>query len=247
MNDFRAVSRTDLGRERDRNEDFAIETGLRAGAHLLAVADGMGGHAAGDVASATALKAFHDRISEGLSDDTEGLPARTLLTGAVEAANEAVLDAGAGSGTEGMGTTLVAALVTCDEVVVVNVGDSRAYLVGGDPPRIERVTVDQSIANEMVEKGLLSREDARDHPQRHVLSQALGVTEDVDPDFFSVSLSGDTLLLCSDGLTEEVTDEAIGRAVVESADLAGAAEALIDRAIEGGGSDNVSVVLGRWG
>lgn len=247
MSDFRAVARTDVGRKRDHNEDRVMETGLRGGGHMLAVADGMGGHAAGEVASQTALTTFHERIAEEVGPDSGPISSRDMLEAAVETANAAVIEAARGDPERGnMGTTLVAALVLVEGALVVNVGDSRAYLIHDHPdPRIEQITIDQSIVRELVEEGKLSPEEARGHPRRHVLAQSLGVSLDVEPDFFSTPLGEGTLLLCSDGLTEEVSDDAIARIVAAYDDLDTTARALIERANENGGSDNVSVVLGR--
>jgi protein phosphatase len=202
----------------------------------------MGGHAAGDVASETALDAFaasvRDQLDEGAEKGTE------VLDEAVTAANSAVHDA-ASDGREGMGTTLVAALVEGGRALIANVGDSRCYHV--DPNgEIEQVTTDQSLVQELVEQGAIEPEEAADHPQRNVVSQALGTDETVDPDFESVRVGG-ALVLCSDGLNEEVDDPVIAEIVHEASDIEGAADSLVQRANENGGSDNISVVLGaRW-
>ncbi|MFD1594441.1 PP2C family protein-serine/threonine phosphatase, partial [Haloplanus litoreus] len=157
-----------------------------------------------------------------------------------ETANDRVR-AAATDGREGMGTTLVAAAVRDGEATVVNVGDSRAYHV--TETTIDRITVDQSVVRNLIEEGVIDPEAADDHPQRHVLAQALGTSDDVDPDVYDRSVRG-TLLLCSDGLTEEVPESAIKAAVVD-ASLDGAVDRLVDAANENGGSDNVSVVLYR--
>jgi protein phosphatase len=233
---------TDVGRERETNEDSVLAEDLGGGAYLLAVADGMGGHAAGDVASETALDAFaasvRDQLDEGAEKGTE------VLDEAVTAANSAVHDA-ASDGREGMGTTLVAALVEGGRALIANVGDSRCYHV--DPNgEIEQVTTDQSLVQELVEQGAIEPEEAADHPQRNVVSQSLGTDETVDPDFESVRVGG-ALVLCSDGLNEEVDDPVIAEIVHEASDIEGAADSLVQRANENGGSDNISVVLGaRW-
>lgn len=232
----RTANGTDVGRQRDHNEDDLLVTAVGDWT-VLAVADGMGGHRAGDVASETALDGFEaalDGCLDGVDDAAEA------LTTAVRTANDRVR-AAATEGRKGMGTTLVAAAVRDGEATVVNVGDSRAYHV--TETEIERITVDQSVVQNLIEEGVIDPEEADDHPQRHVLAQALGTSDEVDPDVYERSLDG-TLLLCSDGLTEEVPELAIKTAVVDTP-LDGAVDRLVDAANENGGSDNVSVVLYR--
>jgi protein phosphatase len=234
----RTASRTDVGRQRDHNEDALLVTTVDEWT-VLAVADGMGGHRAGDVASETALDGFAAACRDRLGDAAAPADA---LTAAAGAANERVREA-ATDGREGMGTTLVAAAVRDGEATVVNVGDSRAYHVAEGA--VDRITVDQSVVRNLIDEGVIDPEEADDHPQRHVLAQALGTSETVDPDVYERSITG-TLLLCSDGLTEEVPDPTIGSAVV-GAPLDDAVDRLVDAANENGGSDNVSVVLCRDG
>jgi protein phosphatase len=138
-----------------------------------------------------------------------------------------------------MGTTVVAALVDGRKATIANVGDSRCYHIDNS---IEQVTVDQSLVQELVSAGEITEAEAEDHPQRNVVSQALGTTEDIKPDFYTQTVDG-TLLLCSDGLTEEVSDNVIARLVTEKTTLAETAEALIDRANQNGGSDNITVAM----
>jgi len=234
------VARTDTGRQRDHNEDSVLVAPTSSG-RLLAVADGMGGHNAGDVASAAALAAFVDGLGETLADAD---PA-TALERSAGAADERVREKAAEDpGREGMGTTLVAALVGDESATVVNVGDSRAYSVADDA--IEQVTVDHSLVQELVDAGEITEAEAETHPQRNVVSQALGASETIDPDSFTVEFGTDeTLLLCSDGLTEEVTASSIREVIAGSRSVEDAADELIATANENGGSDNVSVVLGR--
>jgi serine/threonine protein phosphatase PrpC len=234
------AARTDTGRQRDHNEDSVL-VAPTSGGRLLAVADGMGGHNAGEVASATALDRFVDELGERLAD---AAPA-TALERSVEAADEQVRETAAEDpGREGMGTTLVAALVSAESATVVNVGDSRAYTVS--ERAIEQVTVDHSLVQELVEAGDITAAEAKTHPKRNVVSQALGAAESIDPDSFTIEFGQDqTLLLCSDGLTEEVAEPTMQGVIAEAETLAPAVEELIETANENGGSDNVSVVLGR--
>lgn len=229
-----AFAATDVGRTRATNEDSVLTTRL-SDTTLLAVADGMGGHAAGDVASETALDAFGQAVRNAADRELS----ERLRTG-IREANDAVRTAATETGHEGMGTTLVAALVSGHRVTVINVGDSRAYDVHADG--IDQLTVDQTLVQELVDSGTLSETQVDSHPQRHVLAQALGTHESVDPDLYDHRLEG-TVLLCSDGLTEELSDAEIHETVLEAPSLSAAAEQLIARANEAGGSDNISVVL----
>ena len=230
---------TDVGRQRDHNEDDMLVTTVGDWT-ILAVADGMGGHRAGDVASETALAGFEAALEDRLGDDCAPEDVPATLRAAAEAANDCVRSR-ADDGREGMGTTLVGALVRDGRATVVNVGDSRAYHVSESA--IDRITVDQSVVRSLVEEGVIDESEAADHPQRHVLSQALGTSETVDPDVYERSLDG-TLLLCSDGLTEEVPESTIHE-VVTATPPDTAVDRLLDTANENGGSDNVTVVLGR--
>lgn len=237
---FEVVARTDTGRQRDHNEDSVLVDSTPEG-RLLAVADGMGGHNAGEVASATALDAFAATAEETVGERATA----AALEAAVERADAAVREkARADPDREGMGTTLVGALVDGGRATVVNVGDSRAYAV--TDAAVEQVTVDHSLVRELVEAGEITEAEAEVHPRRNVISQALGVSETVDPDSYAREFGhGETLLLCSDGLTEEVPELTIGSVVGGTEALDEAADRLVSIANENGGSDNISVVLCR--
>lgn len=232
---------TDVGRVRDINEDSICHKSFEK-AELLAVADGMGGHSAGDVASSTAL----EKLQEGVTGAVESgrTDTQSVLAEGIERANDAVLSTTADRDPEtNMGTTLVTAFVENGEAVFGNVGDSRAYRITTD--RMEQITTDQSLVQELIEQGAISEDEARTHPQRHVLSQALGTDESVDPDFYQASVEDATLLLCSDGLPEELRDRVIHDVVTSASTLKEATEELIARANGNGGSDNISVCLYR--
>lgn len=233
------VATTDVGKQRGHNED-AVATESIGETTLLAVADGMGGHAAGDVASQLAIETLTRVLNESPETLTDTEECRTALSAAVDQANTAVYEEADQRQQSSMGTTLVAGLVRNDEAVIANVGDSRAYEI--DSGSIEQVTVDQSLVQELVEQGEITEEEAKTHPQRNVISQALGTEVTVDPDFYQISLDG-TLLLCSDGLTEEVDDEKIHRVVSQSDGLSDAAKSLVTRANNNDGSDNITVLL----
>jgi protein phosphatase len=219
---------------RSVNEDLAFE-----GHTLFAVADGMGGHAGGEVAARTAI----DTLYRGFARE----PSVDGLVQAVHEANQAVWERSrADSSLRGMGTTLiVVALVTTDDgdrLAVANVGDSRAYrLHRGE---LGQLTVDHSVAEELVARGELSESEAAVHPHRHILTRALGVDPDVEVDVFElVPEQGDCFLLCSDGLSNEVPPHEMSRVLADTRDPKKAAQALVRMANESGGNDNITAVV----
>lgn len=228
---------TDVGIKRDANED-AVLTASIGEQYLLVVADGMGGHAAGDVASDIATTKIEEIVANSLpAEETEY---EAILANAISAANKEIhAHAVDDPSLSGMGTTVVAAIIDGAEATVANVGDSRCYHIDDN---IEQVTVDQSLVQELIEAGEITEAEAKDHPQRNVISQSLGTTDDVEPDFYTQVIDG-TLLLCSDGLTEEVSDSNIAKIVSEEPTLAETAETLVHRANQNGGSDNITVAV----
>jgi protein phosphatase len=232
---LRAGSATDVGLVRANNQDQAL-----IASPLFAVADGMGGHAAGEVASEVACQALAEAF-------TAGPPTAEGLVEAAEEANRAVFErAQANPEMHGMGTTLVAvALVPGDGhgcLAVAHVGDSRVYLVRDG--EISQVTSDHSLVAELVAEGQIAAEEAERHPQRHVLSRALGVYPDVDVDLTVVDPhDGDRVLLCSDGLSREVSDHQIASVLRRLADPDEAARQLVEEAKAKGGADNITVVV----
>ncbi|MFW5947231.1 MAG: PP2C family protein-serine/threonine phosphatase [Gemmatimonadota bacterium] len=234
--DFVFAGHTDIGRVRHRNEDALLQRPLRG---LAVVADGMGGHAAGDIASRIAVDVLDDR-SRNLGPD----PARGLAD-AVRAAHEAILRAaGADRELEGMGTTLTALRVHRDGCVIAHVGDSRAYRLRGEG--LEQLTRDQTWVQDQVDAGALSPDEARRHPYASVLTTALGVGDgELEVQLLRPNCRpGDTFLLCTDGLTARLTDADL-RAVLrdEADDLDRAARALVDAANDAGGPVNITVAL----
>jgi serine/threonine protein phosphatase PrpC len=237
------VATTATGPERGHNED-SVYVDTTDDVALLAVADGMGGHRAGDLASEEALETFVNYLTGRDWNETED--AATVEEDLIDAAREANSHlhelAADNPALEGMGTTLVAALLIDKTATLINVGDSRGYHVTGDG--IEQVTTDQSLVQQLVEEGAIEPEEADDHPQKNVLSQALGTAETIEPETYRLHVEG-TVLLCSDGLSDEVADEKIHELVTTADSLEVAAELLVDRANEVDGSDNVSVALGH--
>ena len=236
---LRAAARSDVGMRRRGNEDrYALVP--EHGFYL--VADGMGGHTAGQVASQLAAEAAARAIAA-----LEGAPATASekLRMVVSAANRAIfLAAQRQPEYSGMGTTVVAVLAAGDRCALAHVGDSRAYLVRRG--RIRQLTDDHSIVGELLRRQEISLDAAREHPHRHVLTRALGVRESVEPDLAELTPSpGDVFVLCSDGLINHVEDSELAKFVAETDDLQEACEDLVDLANGRGGEDNVTVVLAR--
>ncbi len=223
---------SDIGRARERNEDsYVVEE------PLFAVADGMGGHRGGAVASSLALEA----LREVLRDD---LVAPTGLIEEIKSANQRVLQRGeADRDLRGMGTTLTALLAEGGKAHIAHIGDSRAYLLRDGS--LKQLTEDHTLVQRMVMEGKLLPEEAERHPQRSILTRALGVDEDVEPDTMTLDpvLPGDRLLLCTDGLTSMVDGEQIEDVLRSERDPQRAANTLIDEANAAGGDDNITVLV----
>jgi protein phosphatase len=251
-----ACGRTDVGRRRTNNEDgFVIHDLAREAAPgqahvvdqpvgdrglLVAVCDGMGGQNAGEVASSMALEALEAEMQR-LSD---ACPRPELFEKAVEAVNKRVwTEASLHPDLSGMGTTLTAALICQSRVLIAHVGDSRAYFARNG--RVDQVTRDQSIAGQLVASGTMTEEQAQESPFRHVLLQAVGLKKTVEIALDGVDLvPGDTLLLCTDGLSGKVGVQDLV-AHLAGDDLPAIADALVALANERGGEDNITVVLAR--
>ena len=231
---------TDIGRKRELNEDYIYTSGQPIGAlpNLFIVADGMGGHKAGDYASMHTV----DRCVEVIRELGEEHGVQDAINEAVTAANAYIYQRSReNSNLSGMGTTLVLASCIGNEAIVANIGDSRLYLVND---AMTQITRDHSLVEEMVTLGGIDREMARNHPDKNIITRAVGVKEKVAADFFEVDLTkGDKLLLCSDGLTNMLRDEEIYQIIQDNKELEQAAKALVDAANENGGRDNIAVVL----
>jgi protein phosphatase len=235
-------SATDVGRVREANED-AFLTALRNGAVLLAVADGMGGHKAGEVASALAIEA----LKQALADPDVSEPPEAWLSRAVAQANASIWRAAQDDpDKEGMGTTLVCALLTAaGEVAIANVGDSRAYALADG--RATLVTIDHTWVNQQVLDGQMSEREARHSPFRNLLTRSLGNTPDVEVDVFAgLRLDqGDGLVLVSDGVTGYLDERDLASVMRESITSQEAAERLVAEAVARGGADNATAVVVR--
>jgi len=248
-----AFGRTDVGRRRKINEDSFL---VAPDTHLYAVCDGMGGHAAGEVASRMAIEtlgAFVERSGAereitwpfGL-DANLSFDANRIKT-AIRLANSKVFQAAdEREDYAGMGTTVVAALVAGETMTLCSAGDSRCYLIRGDT--VEQLTRDDSWVSAALGEGILNSDDVERHPLRNVITKAVGARDSIDLDVIEHTLQpGDTALLCSDGLHGMIGDEALARLVAPMPEsLEAAAGQLIDAANEAGGRDNVTVVLLRY-
>ena len=223
-------SRTDIGCLRDHNEDSLVVT-----PPLFAVADGMGGHAAGEVASEIAVNVLAERAPAH--------PDSEALGRAVEEANRAVIRAAhEGRGREGMGTTMTAAMLEGERLIIAQVGDSRAYLL--HQGKLQQLTRDHSLMADMIEAGQLTPEEARTHPQRSVITRALGSDALLHPDIYEINVeTGDRLLICSDGLSGMIFDDQIENTLRRVQDPQRCASQLVNEAIAAGGHDNVTVIV----
>jgi protein phosphatase len=227
------AARTDTGRRRAVNEDSAV-----TGFPVFAVADGMGGHAAGDRASAIVIERL------GQERGAAFLDLQRLERAIVEAAHE--IDVLGDATPSGVGTTLAGAALVLDDgdpvFAVFNIGDSRVYRFEGNEP--VQLTVDHSVVQELVDAGVLSRGDAERHPESNVITRAIGFHDDPDPDVWPVAVrAGMRLLMCSDGLTKEIDDDRIRLHLAAGMSPGETAAALVDAALAAGGRDNVTVVV----
>ena len=236
---LKTYSMTDIGRKRKLNQDcvFTCEHPLGNLPNLFVVADGMGGHKAGDYASAYTVKAIEREV-----ENCEYTAPVRILREAIAIANREIYEK---ASTEedylGMGTTTVAATIIDDILYVANVGDSRLYLVDKG---ITQVTKDHSLVAEMVRIGSIAAEEARLHPDKNIITRAIGAAPDVEIDFFEVELKkGDIVIMCTDGLTNMVEDDEICRITRSAKDVAMVAEELIKMANHNGGKDNIGVVV----
>lgn len=230
---------THTGRVRTGNEDAYYVPGQVEG--LYVVADGMGGHNAGEVASRLAVAGAVMEIRDKL--DSGNIP--EMLCRAVSRVNEIVFTKGESNRSmNGMGTTLTLALFRLGKLYVAHVGDSRAYLLGGGEFR--QVTRDHTLLQELLQMGELSQEEALSYPHRHVITRALGTEYEIEPDVFELDVaSGDTLLICSDGLTDHVDNEEIASALRRGGNPQALCETLLELALSRGGKDNITIVIVR--
>lgn len=236
---IKSFSVTDTGRKRKLNQDFVYSSDEAVGnlKNVYIVADGMGGHQAGDYAS----KCTVETMVREIKGCFEQSPIR-ILSRAIRIANDQVRrKAREDESLYGMGTTVVAATVLGKYLQVANVGDSRLYIINEE---VRQITRDHSLVEEMVRMGGLDREAARNHPDKNIITRAIGARDTIEIDFFHEELkSGDLILMCSDGLTNMLEDEEIGRILKTPGTIEERAERLIDAANQNGGRDNIAVIL----
>lgn len=238
------VNRSDIGKVRQVNEDSALAGQINETLSFAIVADGMGGHQAGDVASQIAVEAFkrvlqqHVDIANWSAED-----AKRLMRIAIRQANDEIYSlAKHMTQYHNMGTTIVAALIIDQLVVIGHVGDSRAYRINSQ--QLEQLTEDHSLVNALVRSGQLTAQEAEHHPRKNVLTRALGTEDDIEIDVRIFEWNKqDLLLLCSDGLSNRITEEELHKTAASELPLEQRADQLIQLALEAGGEDNITLVL----
>ena len=233
-------SKTDRGRVRTDNQDAYFAGKITDDSVFAVVCDGMGGANAGNVASELAVRHISEYVIRSYRDGMDMTDTVKTLKNAIVSANISLYDKAVNNAElAGMGTTAVAAFVKDGTAVIAHVGDSRIYLVNGE---IKQLTRDHSVVQSLIESGKITPEDAKVHPRKNVITRALGAEEDVAVDSDCLTLAdGDTLLLCSDGLTNFLEDKDILR-VFQNNDISAVAEKLVETANENGGGDNITVV-----
>ena len=230
---------TDTGRVRSHNEDSVTIVKNGSDEYLMMVADGMGGHRAGEVASSLAVTHFGKRFSS-VSSIGSKLDAVNWLNDNVAEVNEAILEyAKTHTDSSGLGTTLVLAILTDEYLIFGNIGDSSGFVMKND--KLHKVTKDHTLVNLLVEAGNLTEEEAKNHPKKNVLMKALGAGENIDMDIFDVEKNVDGILLCSDGLTNMLTKEQIEKTLSEDGKIEDKVSMLIKKCNARGGNDNISI------
>ena len=235
---MRVFGKTDVGLVRRINEDFLYYSRVPVGAfpNLFIVADGMGGHNAGDFASRYAIESFLDYIQTSKPDALI-----RMVDEGVKYANKKIIEkAKENPSMRGMGTTMVVAFIEDNQLFVGNIGDSRLYLLDSE---INQVTEDHSFVETLIRAGELTREQARKHPDKNIITRALGASETVRMDFFEVDLEkGDKILMCTDGLSNMVEDEVLYD-ITKHTYIGDVVDELIEEAKINGGSDNITVIV----
>lgn len=238
---MRIFAKTDKGKVRDINQDAFAANVLSGGAAFAVVCDGMGGASAGDIASKTAVEIISQYVLNGYNQSMDSQEIKRLLDNAITSANIEVFTLSQkDESLNGMGTTVVCAIVSDTQAVICNVGDSRAYVVNDD---LIQITRDHSVVQTLVESGKLSPEEARVHPEKNVITRALGVEENVLTDSYFIDIGKeDKILLCTDGLSNYADSDNILRIVNNNA-LDKITDLLIKQANSGGGRDNITAAI----
>lgn len=237
-----SVAITDIGKRRKLNQDYIYESREKIGnlPNIFIVADGMGGHNGGELASQWTVQTVLDEVAV-----FAGKNPKKILDYAIQAANR-VIRRKASENYElyGMGTTIVAATLTGNNLYVANVGDSRLYVANPNKKSIRQITKDHSMVEEMVRLGGMAKETAQHHPDKHIITRAVGAKEKLQVDFFHEKLAANEIvLLCSDGLTDMLEDAEIGNILYSDMNVEKKAKTLMETANEHGGKDNIAIVL----
>ncbi len=245
-------TKTDIGKERTSNEDSVAALIMNSQSFkkqlnygILVVADGMGGLDKGEVASELATKTFVEVISENMTHFTRennDVKFEEILKKAVDSANKEVWALSQNQPNQ-VGTTLVGAVIFDKHIYIVNVGDSRAYLIKSDKS-IRQITKDHSVVQAMLDNNVITKEQAKKHPRRNILTKALGLSENIAPDIFMQNIKDETLMLCSDGLYDMLDEQEILQTI--NGNIYQAAEDLISLANKHGGTDNISVAMAKY-
>jgi len=246
-------TKTDIGKERTSNEDSVASLIMNSQSFrkefnygILVVADGMGGHEMGEVASEVAAQTFIEAVTENIFHFTTSnngvIKFDDVLRNAVQSANKKVWEISENK-TFKMGTTLVGAIIFDKHIYIVNVGDSRAYLIKPNKS-IRQITKDHSAVQEMLDNGVITKEQSINHPRRNILTKALGLSESITPDIFEQDMEDNTLMLCSDGLYGMLDDNEIIKTM--NGNIYKSGNDLISLANEHGGVDNISVAIARY-
>ena len=238
---MKIVAKTDKGLVRENNQDAYAVGELPGEVAWAVVCDGMGGAAGGNIASALAVKVISDKITSSYNEKMRESSIKNLLDSAITAANIEVYDmAYSRPDLKGMGTTVVAVVVRDNVAHIAHAGDSRAYIVNKDG--VEQITVDHSLVQNLVDRGEITKEEAEHHPNKNVITRALGVDKRIDVDFSEVDLQeNETLILCTDGLSNCVNNAEIADDIKDGQYYA-FADRLVKRANKNGGNDNITVV-----
>lgn len=242
-----SAGRCDRGKHRENNEDaiFIYDTQFGCLPNLYIVADGMGGHRAGEYASSLAIQSFCDYVHDHRNDVISCDNIQEFLTNAIAHTNHIVFEKAMQNELyKGMGTTFLVAVLMKSRIFVAHVGDSRLYIITKD--EICQLTLDHSFVEEMVRKGTISEQEALHHPKRHAITRAVGTNPSVEVDVYTSEIEEESIILmCSDGLSNMLNNEEIIHIVKNKSNLEEIAQTLVDRANENGGLDNISVIIIR--
>ena len=234
---------TDTGLVRDHNEDSVIIVENPVGCYLMAVADGMGGHRAGEIASSIAISYLGKRFSETFSKMSKSDAVEWLKLSVNEINTMIFKYTEEHEESKGMGTTLVIAILTDDYILFGNIGDSSGFVM--KDKKLHKVTHDHTLVNLLITAGELTEEEAKNHPRKNILMNALGINDPIEIDVFDCSMEIDEIMLCSDGLTNMLSEDQMEKTLISDLSTAEKVERLIKKANNRGGNDNISIAYLR--